>query len=517
MTEADPTAPPPVPSAPPLPGAPSGGPPPVSSAPAWIGIIAVAFGAFAMVVGVVVVYLYAKRLPPAAPPALPAPAPAVAPKVPAQEASPRVPGSSRPRVPEPPVTPPVALAPFAEDAAAPVPVQRGRPLWGPRNAPVTLTVFGDFECPFTIAMLRVILAEKTRRGDDLRLSFRFATLGQHTHGEHAARVLSALHAAQGEGAFWSVVQEIVRRGEPLAEGSLETILETVGIDSGEVESAPPKALEDDAVLAASLYVRATPVSFVNGVRIDGFRSQRALAEVIARERKTSGLVLASGVTPKALYTERTRKNLIDVGDEPPDRACVPIEGSPARGAKHPLVTIVEFTEHACDYCREGHALVAGAVAARPNDVRSVWKSLPLPKHPRARYAANFALAARRVGGDEAFWAVTQVLFGANDGLADDAVFERAAEASKLDASALRAAAAESAHDGSVDADLRLAESLGVADAVPTYFVNGKRIPGVLPRAEFQALVREELELARRVRRNGAGEVAELACGARAVK
>jgi protein-disulfide isomerase len=256
---------------------------------------------------------------------------------------------------------------------------------------------------------------------------------------------------------------------------------------------------------------------VNGVRVDGFRNQRALAEIIARERKASGLLLASGVTPQALYTARTRKNLIDVGEDPPGRACVPVEGSPIRGAKNALVTIVEFTEHACDYCREGNALVAAAIASRPNEVRSVWKSLPLPRHPNARYAANFALAARRSGGDAAFWAVTEILFGANDGFADDTIFDRAADATKLDLGALRAAADQAAYDTSVDADVRLAESLGVADAVPSYFVNGRRVPGVVPRAEFQAIVREELELARRVKRNGAGDVAELACGARAVK
>jgi len=277
-----------------------------------------------------------------------------------------------------------------------------------------------------------------------------------------------------------------------------------------------KALEDDAVLAASLYVRATPVSFVNGVRVDGFRSQRALAEIIARERRASGLVLASGVTPQVLYAERTRKNLIDVGKDPPERSCVTVGGSPTRGAKNALVTIVEFTEHACDYCREGDALVAAVIKSRPNEVRSVWKSVPLPQHPRARYAANFALEARRTSGDAAFWAVTGALFAAKDGLADDAVFGRAAEAAKQDLDKLRLAADRSAHDGSVDADRRLAESLGVS-AAPTYFVNGRRVAGVLALPEFRSIVGEELELARRVRKNGAGDVAELACGAHAVK
>jgi protein-disulfide isomerase len=517
MSEADPEAPPATPSAP------SGSPPPPSVAPpaapstpprsaAWLGIVAVALGALVMVGGVVSIYLYVKALPPrpslsaALPPPLP---PEVLP--PAPSPAPTTPGSG-----SVPSSPPVALAPFKEDAAALVPVERGRPLWGPQNSPVTLTLFGDFECPYTIAMLRVILAEKARRGDDLRLAFRFATLSQHAEGERAARVLSALHTVQGEGAFWNVVQEIARRGEPLSEGSLDSVLETLGIATEGPGPGVDETLEDDAVLASSLYVRATPVSFVNGVRVDGFRTQRALAEIIARERKASGLVLASGVTPQSLYAERTKKNLIDVGKDPPERSCVPVGGSPVRGAQNALVTIVEFTEHACEYCREGETLVSRMLASRPNDIRSVWKSLPLPQHPRARYAANFAFEARRAGGDAAFFTVSSALFRAKDDLSDEAVFAEAAEAAKLDLVALRAAAEKSAHDTTVDADGRLAETLGVS-AAPTYFVNGRRLPGVVALPEFQTLVTEELSLARRVRKNGAGDVAELACGAHAVK
>lgn len=517
MTDADPKAPP---LADPAPPGPSAAPPVAAtsapSAPVWIGIIAVSLGAILMVVGVVAVYLYAKRLP-ASRPSSPPPVAAVPPLMAPPEAPERPVPSGRSVAPLPSAPPPVALAPFAEDASALVPVERSRPLWGPRNAPVTLTVFGDLECPYTIAMLRVVFAEKARRGDDLRLAFRFETLSQHPNGAVAAQRLLSLHASDGEGPFWAVLQEIARRGEPLEEGALDAVFETLGMKVEEPDPAVVRLLVEDDVLAASLYVSSTPVVFVNGIRVDGFRSQRALAEIIARERKASGLVLASGVTPQALYTERTRKNLIDVGKEPAERACVPAGGSPARGPKDALVTIVEFTEHSCDFCREGEALVGAALASRPNDVRAVWKSLPLPQHPRARYAANFALEARRAGGDAAFWTVTSVLFGAKDGFADESIYARAAQAAKLDGDVLRTAADRSAHDGSIDADRRLAETLGVEGAVPTYFVNGRRIPGVVSVAEFQAVVAEELALARRVKKNGAGSVAELACGARALK
>src|SRR5688572_10775662 len=168
MSEADPEAPPATPSAPP--GEPSADPPPPDTAPlaapptpprsaAWLGIVAVALGALVMVGGVVSIYLYVKALPPrpSLSAALPPPLPPEVLPTPSPSVAPTTPGSG-----SVPSSPPVALAPFKEDAAALVPVERGRPLWGPQNSPVTLTLFGDFECPFTIAMLRVILAEKAR-------------------------------------------------------------------------------------------------------------------------------------------------------------------------------------------------------------------------------------------------------------------------------------------------------------------------------------------------------------------
>jgi len=390
-------------------------------------------------------------------------------------------------------------------------VEPTQPLWGPAGAPVTLTLFGNLECPHTVAMLGVVLAEKARRGDDLRLAFRYAPLGQHGVGERAARALLAAHAAHGVGPFWTALEKVARRGEPVSPDTLASLIDPTPAELGPRAS---EALEDDAVLAARLFVRATPVTFVNGVRLDGYQSQRSLAEVIARERRSAGLALANGVGPRELYTARTRRNLLNLGEDPPERACVPAGGSPARGPAGALVTIVEFSEHECELCRKGDTAVSAVLSARPREVRSVWKSRPLPQHSMALAASRLAFGARKLRGDSAFWALTAALLAETE--LDEAAFARAAESAGLDLAHLTVEAENPLHEAALRRDLDLARDLDVS-AVPTYFVNGRRVDGVLPVGELRALVDREIALARRVRKNGAGSVAELACGARAIR
>lgn len=471
-----------------------------------------------MVAGVLAVFIDARRLPPAAPPAGPAspalpavPVP-VAPPAPAPEASQAAPaGSSAPA--RPAFTPPAPFTPFPDDALGPIPVDAGHPIWGTRTALVTLTLFGDLECPHTIAMLREVLRLKARAGDDVRVAFRHLTLSQHDSGLVAARALAEIHATRGEQAFWHAVGSIARRGEPLEQGALAIALDDAGLTGFPLPSPVARAeaaLLTDAELAVTLFVRDSPTLFVNGRRLSGFTPRALLEEAVERERRASALALASGVPPSRVYTERTRKNLVNLGDDPPSRACVPVGDSPVQGPATAALTLVEFTDLECELCRQGEAALAAALKGHGSDVRVVWKNFPLPQHHRARLAAGVALAARSAAGDAAFWSVTRALFDPR-ALLDDDSLTQALKSSGVDAAALLAASKAGGYEASLETDIRLADKLGVSGA-PTYFLNGHKLPGALPTGEFSALIGRELALARRVRAQGAGNVAELACG-----
>ena len=66
-----------------------------------------------------------------------------------------------------------------------------------------------------------------------------------------------------------------------------------------------------------------------------------------------------------------------------DLGKAPISGNP--NAK---VTLVEFSDFQCPYCREAHRVIAELQKKYPNDLRVVYRDFPLPQHPQARPAAT---------------------------------------------------------------------------------------------------------------------------------
>src|SRR6266851_6485863 len=74
---------------------------------------------------------------------------------------------------------------------------------GPESAPVTLLVYGDYECPYTRALELVIGQLRRRKGDSFRYVYRYFPLREiHPHAEMAAEAAEAVSALAGPDAFW---------------------------------------------------------------------------------------------------------------------------------------------------------------------------------------------------------------------------------------------------------------------------------------------------------------------------
>src|SRR5438270_488235 len=73
---------------------------------------------------------------------------------------------------------------------------------GPPDAPATLLVYGDYECPYTRKALAVVAQLRAEQGDQLRLVFRNFPLTEiHPHALQAAE---AAEAADAQGQFWAM-------------------------------------------------------------------------------------------------------------------------------------------------------------------------------------------------------------------------------------------------------------------------------------------------------------------------
>jgi protein-disulfide isomerase len=177
--------------------------------------------------------------------------------------------------------------------------------------------------------------------------------------------------------------------------------------------------------------------------------------------------------------------------DPGERYQAALGAMPARGPKEAKLTILEFTDYQCPFCRKSQETVEALVAAYPNDIRLQIVHFPLTQiHSHAGLAARATAAAAAQGR---FWEMHERLFAA-DGKLSRGDLVRYAEELGLDRAAFEAALDSKEISAAVESDIALATRLGVR-GVPAFFINGRKVQGALPLERLKAIVEEELALA----------------------
>lgn len=158
------------------------------------------------------------------------------------------------------------------------------------------------------------------------------------------------------------------------------------------------------------------------------------------------------------------------------------------------VTLIEFTDYQCPFCRRFHERTWPELKKKYVDtglVRFVVRDLPLPFHNEAEPAA---IAARCAGEQGRFWAVFETLFTSNEPLsaasARKAVLDAGAAAPELDRCIASAAVRKA-----IDADAAEADRIGV-NGTPGFVIaqrRGAKLEGTLllgsqPTAAFAARI-----------------------------
>jgi protein-disulfide isomerase len=171
--------------------------------------------------------------------------------------------------------------------------------------------------------------------------------------------------------------------------------------------------------------------------------------------------------------------------EPP-RAKLSRDGA-SLGAEDAPVTLVQFTDYECPYCRRAEPVVARLRERYGERLRLVVRHLPLEIHRHARPAALAAACARRQGR---FFEYHAALFENPRALALPDLEARAV-ALGLDMNAFRGCLSAKETAKEIDADLEEAERLGVT-GTPAFFVNGILLAGQQPFESFTAVIDAEL-------------------------
>ncbi len=180
---------------------------------------------------------------------------------------------------------------------------------------------------------------------------------------------------------------------------------------------------------------------------------------------------------------------------------VPVDDSPVKGPADALVTIVESSDFECPFCKQALPTLRQIEQAYPGKVRFVFKHNPLPFHPRAMPAAIAAEEARAQGGSEKFWAMHDKLFEEAPAGLDRPGLERAAKGVGLDVDGVRRALDQAKYEARIRRDQALVNGLG-ATGTPTFFINGRKLPGARPFEAFKPVIDDELAKAEALVRAG---------------
>ena len=156
--------------------------------------------------------------------------------------------------------------------------------------------------------------------------------------------------------------------------------------------------------------------------------------------------------------------------------------SPVGGNPDGDVTLVEFFDYRCAYCRRVVSSMR-ALLDEDSDLRVVFKELPV-LGPDSERAARAALASRRQGGYVPFHFA---LMAAED-LSLQGI-RAAAEAVGLDPDRLEADMSAPEVNAAIQANYALANELGI-EGTPAFVIGTQLIPGAVDKARLEQLIRE---------------------------
>lgn len=161
--------------------------------------------------------------------------------------------------------------------------------------------------------------------------------------------------------------------------------------------------------------------------------------------------------------------------------------APGFGPADAKVAVILYSDFECPFCSKAAATATALKEKYGDKIRFVFRQFPLNFHPNAKTAAEASLAANAQGK---FWEFHDAMFE-NQRALDRASLEKYAEKAGLDVARFKKELDEGKWSAQVDADMKLAEDIGVS-GTPTMLVGTKRVPNPTDPAAVMKLVDQEL-------------------------
>lgn len=164
-------------------------------------------------------------------------------------------------------------------------------------------------------------------------------------------------------------------------------------------------------------------------------------------------------------------------------------GSYFKGNKNAKVTIIEFSDFECPYCKKGWEVMKEVETAyiKTGKVKLIFKHLPLSFHKNAEPAAIASLCAGKQGK---FWDYHDKIFE-NQGQLSQTYLKTLAGELKLDLTKFNACLRDRTIVQQVQADIAAATKAGVR-GTPGFLINGELLSGAQPFSAFKTVIEKKL-------------------------
>jgi protein-disulfide isomerase len=171
---------------------------------------------------------------------------------------------------------------------------------------------------------------------------------------------------------------------------------------------------------------------------------------------------------------------------------VSVVGAPFRGPAAARVTIVEFSDFHCPFCKQVLATLTQLLSRYGEKVKLVYRDFPIDSlHPLARKAAEAARCAHDQGK---FWEYHDALFGNAPGASPEQL-KAFAQQVGLDLPRFERCFSSGTHAAAVQKDVDEGIRVGVT-GTPAFFINGQLLSGAQPLESFVRVIDGELARAR---------------------
>ena len=253
------------------------------------------------------------------------------------------------------------------------------------------------------------------------------------------------------------------------------------------ETEPSREESDSITFRRShLYALLLPLAFIIGLSVGYLFWGRANTGTSTAANASAASTASTGQaavpqTPSQGQSQDQMQQIV--------RYDVPIDGDPFYGPENAAITIIEFSDYECPYCRKWHVEVfQRLLEAYPGQIKFVYRDFPLTSiHPNAFSAAE---AANCAGEQGLYWPYHELLFSMQLGLSHEAYTQYAKQlGANMDT--FNACLTDGKYKDEIQADFEYGAQLGIR-STPTFFINGIALVGAQPYETFKQVIDKEL-------------------------